>query len=166
MTMSRKYDDYYDDDYGSSFQKFPSKHKKPKRKGHQSRGQNSIKAQWIKQQENDEELLFDFPTTPTVTTTVKPKPQPQATTASTTPPKGQFQFGPNTREIKTIKIDMDGVESIEQIENIKDGRKTYGIRFNFKGNKGLFRIIWFNQNQYERDKVYATEYAFWLKLKK
>ena len=78
-----------------------------------------------------------------------------------TPQKVEHQFGDNTHEIKGVKIDFDGVADIQKIDNVKDGRKTYGIKFLFKGKKGLFRIIWFNSNIVVRDATFETEYAFW-----
>lgn len=150
--------DRYDDYEGSSFQKIHSKGKKPKRKGHQSRHGNSEKARWAAIIEDDsyeiEETIF-----------IPPQKTPQPTPAPVQEKQG-FQFGENTHEIKGVKIDFDGVQAIERIENIKDGVKTFGIKFLFKGNKGLYRTIWFNRNQFERDKVYAAEYAFWLKINK
>lgn len=153
MSKFDRYDDYYE---GSSFQKIHSKGKKPKYKGHQSRHSSSEKARWAALEEESyevEETPYIPPQRP-----VHPNPAPAQER-----PQG-FQFGENTHEIKGIKIDFDGVQGIERIENVKDGVKTFGIKFLFKGNKGLFRTIWFNRNQYERDRVYAAEYSFWIKL--
>lgn len=157
--MSRN--DYYDDYYeGSSFEKFRGKSKKNKHKGHQSK-HGSREQRWAP-------LIEDYDNDYTEPTAPVPKPsyvKSAPITPPTNPPaKNTFQFGENTHEIKGVKIDFDGVQSIERIENIKDGIKTFGIKFNFKGNKGLYRTIWFNKNQFERDKVYAIEYNFWLKL--
>lgn len=150
MSKYNRYDDYE----GASFQKIRSKGKKPKYKGHQSKHGNSDKARWEAVESSYEiEETYTMPQIPVP----QPRVQPQ-------PEKREFQFGTNTHEIKGVKIDMDGVQSIERIENIKDGVKTFGIKFLFKGNKGLFRTIWFNRNQYERDKIYASEYAFWIRI--
>ena len=159
MSKFDKYDDYYE---GASFQKIHSKGKKPKFKGHQSRHGSSEKAQWAALVEKDDsyELEESIP----AYVAPKPQPRPQPASQPSQPEKREFQFGANTHEIKGVKIDFDGVQSIERIENVKDGVKTFGIKFLFKGSKGLFRTIWFNRNQYERDRVYATEYSFWLRL--
>lgn len=160
--MSRT--DRYDDYEGASFQKIHSKGKKPKFKGHQSRHNNSEKARWAAIVEEDS---YDIEETVYTPRYQQPQPafrQPPRESTPVVPEKREFQFGVNTHEIKGVKIDFDGVQAIERIENVKDGIKTFGIKFLFKGNKGLFRTIWFNKNQYERDKIYAAEYSFWIKL--
>lgn len=146
---------HYDDDYeSSSFEKFTHRKSKSHKKGHQSRGMNSEKVRWQKIMEEDNEELVEtvmsVPTTPTVTE----------------PTRNPHQFGNNTHEIKGVKIDFDGVADIQKIENIKDNATTYGIKFLFKGKKGLYRIIWFNTNMRARDAAYNTEYGFWLTINK
>ena len=149
---------FYDDEeyYGGSFEKFT--HRKPKnhKKGHQSRSSNSEKKTW--------ELIIEK-------TNEEAEPVPEihlkfnsAIIPTFTPQKVEHQFGENTHEIKGVKIDFDGVADIQKIDNVKDGRKTYGIKFFFKGKKGLFRIIWFNSNIVVRDATFDSEYAFWKRL--
>lgn len=155
---------YYDDDYeGENFEKFTHRKEKSHRKGHQSRSANSEKRKWGEMVENDY-----IPPMPT------PKPafsnNPHYSTNRVESPAAapsqpvEHQFGPNTHEIKGVKIDFDGVAGIEKVENTKDGQMTYGIKFLFKGRKGLYRTIWFNVNMRARDSVYNTEYGFWLSL--
>lgn len=95
----------------------------------------------------------------------KPFKKEEKSTQQTTEKK-EFTWGPNTREIKGNKIDFDRVDKIEKIENDFNGKKTFGIKFSFSGKKGLSKTVWFNQNVRERDSIYNTEYAFWMKNKK
>lgn len=162
--MSRRYDDDYE---GSSFEKFTNRKPKKHKKGHQSRSGNSEKRRWSELEAMDEVYTgdrFDYDITKpniitSTTTTQKPKP-------TETPARTEHQFGENTHEIKGVKIDFDGVADIQKVENAKDGVTTYGIKFLFKGKKGLYRIIWYNTNFRARDTVYNTEYAFWLTIRK
>ncbi len=150
---------FYDDEeyYGGSFEKFT--HRKPKnhKKGHQSRSSNSEKKTW--------ELIIERTEEEGGTVQLELNPVPlSAFNPPFNPQKVEHQFGENTHEIKGVKIDYDGVADIQKIDNVKDGRKTYGIKFFFKGKKGLFRIIWFNSNIVVRDATFDSEYAFWKKL--
>ena len=149
---------FYDDEeyYGGSFEKFTRRKPKNHKKGHQSRSSNSEKKTWelIIEKTNEEAEPV-----PEVRLNFNPAPVP-----TFTPQKIEHQFGENTHEIKGVKIDFDGVADIQKIDNVKDGRKTYGIKFFFKGKKGLFRIIWFNSNIVIRDATFDSEYAFWKKL--
>lgn len=151
---------HYEEDYeGESFEKFSHRKGKGHKKGHQSRSANSERKRWATILENED--LDQAPITfPKPNKVVAPSvPEPHKTPA-------EHQFGDNTHEIKGIKIDFDGVADIQKIDNVKDGRKTYGIKFLFKGKKGLFRIIWFNSDLLGRDTAYNAEYAFWLKVRK
>lgn len=76
-----------------------------------------------------------------------------------------FTPGPNTHTIKGNIIDFDRVANVEKVENERNGRLTYGIKFLFQGKKGSFRIAWFNQNIKERDRVFENEYNFWISIK-
>ena len=178
-----RYEDYEDDEYYGGFQKIKSKGTKKKFKGHQTRHKQSENAFW-EQLESE----YNVPT-PVAPTTRPPKPVPTPVPKNTTPyskpltkpvietpatstpqkqsgptTKKEFVFGPNTHDFKGVKIDMDGVALIEKVENIKNGQTTYGIRFVFKGSKGLSKTIWYNVNMRARDAVYNTEYAFWSSL--
>lgn len=154
--MSKFYDD--EEYYGESFEKFSHRKTKGHKKGHQSRSSNSEKRTWemIIERTNEEtesvpEVHLKFNSSPVPTFT---------------PQKVEHQFGENTHEIKGVKIDLDGVADIQKVDNIKDGRKTYGIKFLFKGKKGLFRVIWFNTDLVKRETIYNTEYSFWLNINK
>lgn len=150
--MSKFYDD--EEYYGESFEKFSHRKTKGHKKGHQSRSSRSEKKTW----EKIVELNYDLPeNTPEPPVFLKKEDAPQ---------KNEHQFSDNTHEIKGVKIDFDGVADIQKVDNVKDGRKTYGIKFLFKGKKGLFRIIWFNSDLGKREIVYNTEYSFWLNINK
>lgn len=147
---------FYDDEeyYGESFEKFSHRKTKGHKKGHQSRSSRSEKKTW----EKIVELNYDLPeNTPEPPVFLKKEDAPQ---------KNEHQFSDNTHEIKGVKIDFDGVADIQKVDNIKDGRKTYGIKFLFKGKKGLFRVIWFNTDLVKRETIYNTEYSFWLNINK
>lgn len=98
--------------------------------------------------------------TPPVVKQPVPSPQPQTVKTPPAQPK-QFVFGENTHEIKSVKIDFDKVVNMELVEGDYNGHQTFGIKFYFAGSKGLFRIIWFSRNLFERDRVFAIEYKFW-----
>ena len=159
--MSKFYDD--EEYYGGSFEKFSHRKTKEHKKGHQSRSSGSEKKTWekiiMKQYAEDTETISGLNNTlgPDWIPSFKAEPVAQ---------KNEHQFSNNTHEIKGVKIDFDGVADIQKIDNVKDGRKTYGIKFFFKGKKGLFRIIWFNTDLTKRETVYNTEYSFWLNINK
>lgn len=179
------FDDYFYGYEDVSFKKIHTKGAKPKRKGHQSRHNNDsawddlILSHTITYEEDTSshqpnrpenasrpdrpryQKSQDTPTSPINGPYAAKTPSPQQ---SPRPTQNTFQFGPNTHEIKGVKIDLDGVSFIESVDNEKDGHMTYGIKFHFKGNKGLYRIIWFNRNIYDRDCAYAAEFTAWTKL--
>ena len=155
----------FDDDFVGGFQKIKS-HKSNKHKGHQSKRGLGEAEHWNRMMGAEEDMGVntthgDIPqkTTPnlygqpSIPSTAKPM-------TATDTPRGHT-FGPNTRTIKSVQIDMDGVASMEKIENEKNGMMTYGIKFIFKGKKELFRIVWFNTNKVVRNATFETEYAFW-----
>ena len=72
--------------------------------------------------------------------------------------------GINVKEIKNYKIDFDRLTNIEQVQGEYQGHETFGIKFYFKGNKGLFRIIWYGRNIFERDHAFTEYYNFWKSL--
>lgn len=150
---------YYEEDYeGEKFEKFSHRKSKGHKKGHQSRSANSERKTWEMIIEKNDEISEPVPEIHIpITPTVVPK-------FEVIPQKTEHQFGENTHEIKGVKIDFDGVTDIQKIDNVKDGRKTYGIKFMFKGKKGLFRVIWFNSNALIRDTTFEVEYAFWKNL--
>ena len=164
MARSNRFDDYDDysgyDDY-SSFTKIKS-HKKSKHKGHQSKRGTSEGEIWSK-------MIDDTDSSYTYATEMPQKPVFQPRTAPKAPEtikqSTEHVFGPNTHEIKNVKIDYDGVVAIEKVENtLPTGVRTYGIKFTFKGIKKPYRIVWFNKNVSERDVTYMKEYSFWTKL--
>ena len=79
-------------------------------------------------------------------------------------PKQPIILGENTKDIKGNKIDFDRLANIEKIDGEYKGNQTFGIKFFFKGNKGLFRIVWYNRNMYERDHAFQEYYNFWKSL--
>ena len=72
-----------------------------------------------------------------------------------------FNFGPHTQNINGTPIDFDRLTKISKVETPYNGATTYGIRFDFKGSKGLFRTVWFNRNHQLRDETFASAYSFW-----
>jgi len=148
---------HFEEDYeGEKFVKFTHRKSKGHKKGHQSKSDNSERKRWAFIMEN-EDLETDAPS---------PTQLISNTPVNVYPPRVEHQFSNNTHEIKGVKIDFDGVDNIQKVDNIKDGRKTYGIKFFFKGKKGLFRIIWFNSDMVSRNTSFDTEYAFWLQVRK
>lgn len=83
-----------------------------------------------------------------------PQPQP-------TKPTPNFNFGPNTQDVNGTPIDFDRLANMSTVESFHNGATTYGIRFDFKGSKGLYRTVWFNRNQELRDQVFRDKYSFW-----
>ena len=159
----RNYDDYENE---SNFQKFTHRKKKSHGKGHQSRhGKKGDAFADLYEEDYIPAPKHVNSQTPPKDNTPVTNINPHSTFGSTGE-KTEHVFGPNTREIKHVKIDYDGVADIQKVDNSKDGVVTYGIKFVFKGKKGLFRIIWFNSNSRMRDSVYNTEYAFWKNLNK
>ena len=75
-----------------------------------------------------------------------------------------FAPGPNTKIICGNTIDFDRVAAIDKVENEFNGRQTYGIKFTFRGQKGAYRIAWYNCQRKERDRVFEEETAYWLGL--
>lgn len=156
---------YYDDDYdSSSFEKFTHRKTKKKRKGHQSRSLNSNKRRWMELEESEEYIGAEVVTT-TLYEPVNQTSAPTIKTGSSPSTSVGHQFGERTHEIKGIKIDFDGVSDIQKTENIKDGKTTFGIKFLFKGKKGLYRIVWYGTNFRARDASFNNEYAYWLSIK-
>lgn len=65
------------------------------------------------------------------------------------------------RVIKGNSIDLNKVFDIEKIEREHNGKTTYGIKFIFKGKNKYYRIVWFNENERQRDKTYEQEVNIW-----
>lgn len=174
------YDSYYDDYEIGGFIK--NKHSKPKKpfkgKGHQKR--KSEAEQWIDLMNQSEDFNVSENTSYSKNNQYtnnsdsnlnrsyikKDSNQNNYNTSSSTniskpqEPK-KFVPGPNTHSIKGIDIDLDRVDNMEKIESAPKGFTTYGIKFYFTGNKGLYRVIWYNTNKILRDKTWDVEYPFW-----
>jgi hypothetical protein len=69
------------------------------------------------------------------------------------------RFGPNTLEIKGVKIDFDGVQEIIAIQSYYNSQQTFGIKFVFTGTKGFYKTIWYGPDMKTRDADYATATA-------
>lgn len=94
------------------------------------------------------------------------KPQPKESPVVTPPPakKPVEITGEYVKEIKNIKIDFSRLVNIQQVEGEYQGHQTFGIKFYFKGNKGLFRIIWYGRNVFERDHAFTENYEYWRQI--
>ena len=161
----RDYDEDYYDDYGSS-RKGSKKPYKPKKKykGHQNKFGKPSRPFW-----EDDETLTEIIPTPSVVndTTQTPKPviqQKPKTEAPAVQQQKTFVPGEHSQEIKGNIIDFDRLNDIQKIEQEHNGAITYGIKFLFKGKKGLFRIVWYNRNQRLRDEVFNEKVAYWQKV--
>ena len=161
---NKYYDEDYYDDYGSNGRKGSKKPYKPKKKykGHQNKfDKPSSRSFW-----EDDESLNNIVPTPYVahnpTQTSKPiiQPRPQ-TEAPIEQQQKTFVPGEHSQEIKGNIIDFDRLNDIQKIEQEHNGAITYGIKFLFKGKKGLFRIVWYNRNQRLRDEVFNEKVAYW-----
>ena len=72
-----------------------------------------------------------------------------------------------THIIKGNQINFDRVIDVVKVENEHEGKRTFGIKFIFRGSsekRELARIAWFNINQKERDRVFVAETNFWHSL--
>lgn len=156
MMSKHRFRDWDDEDYRPSQKKHG--------KGHQSKhGRNDFLAFG----DAEDEYVAPTPMPPQKTpqkgsqAALRPQ-EPQPRSAEQ---KREFQFGPNTREIRGVKIDMDGVVSIEKVDSTYNDKPAYGIKFLFSGKKGLSRIVWFGPNQRGRNVSYEEETRFWGSLR-
>ena len=158
----RDYDEDYYDDYDSGGRKGSKKLYKPKKKykGHQNRFGKPSRSFW-----EDNEALIEIAPIPSATnkTMQTPKSVMQQKPKSDAPAAQQQTFvpGEHSQEIKGNIIDFDRLNDIQKIEQEHNGAITYGIKFLFKGKKGLFRIVWYNRNQRLRDEVFNEKMAYW-----
>ena len=169
------YEDYYEDEGGFIKNRNSKQKKKFKGKGHQSRRGDSERWNEIIE-ENDDYSPYanekeEFPNNVYVRyhnnapTPAKPynhndKPRYQKPSE----PKKFVANPETTKNIKGVDIDFSGVVAMAKEDSEAKGYKTYGIRFTFKGSKGLYRIVWFNKNLYLRDKIYDEKKAYWESL--
>ena len=84
--------------------------------------------------------------------------EPKEEPVKTSPPVSGSK---RIRIIKGNSIDLNKVFDIEKIEREHNGKTTYGIKFIFKGKNKYYRIVWFNENIKQRDKVYEQEKQIW-----
>lgn len=169
------YDDYYGDEGGFVKDRNHKQKKNFKGKGHQSHKSESER--WSEIIEANEDYSSyadeknDFPN--------NAHPKYRNNTAGYSKSDGQdkksydqkpsepkkFVANPETtKNIKGVDIDFGGVVAMAKEDSDAKGYKTYGIRFTFKGSKGLYRIVWFNKNLYLRDKIYDEKKAYWESL--
>ena len=81
--------------------------------------------------------------------------------------------GPNFRfdekstiEVKGYKIDLSRVKDVVKQETMYNGRKSFGIEFQFMGNKGGGRTIWYGTNFRQRDEEFAQYHGQWKQIVK
>jgi hypothetical protein len=82
-----------------------------------------------------------------------------ASVPASIPQHHEHRFGPNTLEFKGVKIDFDGVKDILPIESRHNGFQTYGIKFLFLGEKGFYKIVWYETDKTGRDVDAASAMA-------
>lgn len=164
------YDDYYGDEGGFVKNRNHKQKKKFKGKGHQSRKSESERWNEIIEANDDyycrsDDSSFGAPSFPERSDTEKyRKPYDRDRKPYDQKPSEPRKFVANpetTKNIKGVDIDFGGVVSITKEDSEAKGYKTYGIRFTFKGSRGLYRVVWFNKNLYLRDKTYNEEKAYW-----
>ena len=158
----KNYDEDYFDDYydGRKGQKKPYKPKK-KYNGHQNKFGKQNSPFW-----EDPDTLTKVAPIQSQPASVSPVRREStmgavASVPQAQPAKKQFVPGEHSQEIKGSIIDFDRLEDIQKVEQEHNGAITYGIKFLFKGKKGLFRIVWYNRNQRLRDKVFNEKVAYW-----
>jgi hypothetical protein len=167
--MSKNYDyDYeydYEDEYNDHTNRSYGRKKPGKGKGHQfgRRGTDKRRQDYWNMQEDDayESDYESLPTNRTKYTNPSSK--------SHTPPSTPFSVadlqGEFVREIKGSKIDFTRLTDIQSVDSLLNGKQTYGIKFLFKGKKGLFRTVWFHTRLADRDKMLTDVLSFWEKAK-
>lgn len=168
-------EDYYDGEGGFVKNRNHRQKKKFKGKGHQSRKSESERWSEIIEANDeyfpytDEKVAFvprvrqkygDGAETSSKSYSQNSKPHDQRLGE----PRKFVANPETTKNIKGVDIDFSGVVAMAKEESDAKGYKTYGIRFTFKGSKGLYRIVWFNKNLYLRDKVYDEKKAYWESL--
>lgn len=171
------YEDYsdYEEEYGNlgrgGFQK-TSKAKKMKKEDKPKKNKHvrntSSEDIWNMMESGSEENLGakknERETYTTLADVSKSKPVDRKNITSQTPQsEKKFVPGPNTQTVRNYQIDFDRVFDITKTEGEYNGRKNFGVRFEFKGTKGLFRVVWFH-SQTDRDVLYDEKYAFWTSL--
>lgn len=164
--------DYYDyDDYGrygeGGFEKSRSRgdKRKYKGKGHQSRRGDSDRWEEILADDGSDLREAEVPTLPV--SREQPRKGDRPFRKADGAPSEPRKFVPNpetTKSIKGVDIDFSGVVAMDKENSTSKGYETYGIKFTFKGSKGLYRIVWFNKNRFLRDKIYDEKREYWESL--
>ena len=104
-----------------------------------------------------DDLGEDIPEEPTVQQPAKPT-KPQTPT---------FQYNDSTTiEVKNYRIDLSRVKAISKEETTYNGRRSYGIRFDFMGKNGYGRDVWYGTNSGQRDEEYSKYLAIWNSIPK
>ena len=164
--MSRK--QRFDDEFEGGFEKFTHrKGTKKKDKGHLSRkGEGERWAEIMDREDIDTKSSYERRSRLIDTPAFHKRPVVNAPYTPSQAPSGEkkaFVPGPNSHTIHNVVIDYDGVAAMEKLDNEFKGKQTHGIKYTFRG-AGKTRVIWFNQNARERDRVYNEEYSFWTSL--
>ena len=166
----------YEEEYGDlgrgGFQK-TSKTKKMKKEDKPKKDKHtrniSSEEFWTMMENRSSEADFSVKRTKKEThtpSTNTPKNRPTERKENTSQsPQGEKKFvpGPNTHTIRNYQIDFDRVFNITKVEGEYNGKKSFGVKFEFKGTKGLFRVVWFHSEK-DRDILYNEKYAFWASL--
>ena len=171
------YEDYYSDEGGFIKNRNRHKKKKFKGKGHQSRKSESERWREIIDASDDYSSYADEKIEFTNNAYIKYRNNEETPTKSYDHSNKSYNQRPSepkkfvanpetTKNIKGVDIDFSGVVAMAKEDSDAKGYKTYGIRFTFKGSKGLYRIVWFNKNLYLRDKIFDEKKAYWESLQK
>ena len=85
----------------------------------------------------------------------------------TKPQSPNFQYNESTTiEVKNYRIDLSRVKAISKEETTYNGRRSYGIRFDFMGKNGYGRDVWYGTNSGQRDEEYSKYLAIWNSIPK
>ena len=161
MSRYDYYEDYYEDEGGFVKNRNHRQKKKFKGKGHQSRKSESERWREIIEASDRYSSYVDEE----ADTSSKSYSQNTKSHDQRLGEPRKFVANPDTTQnIKGVDIDFSGVVAMAKEDSDAKGYKTYGLRFTFKGSKGLYRIVWFNKNLYLRDKVYDEKKAYWESL--
>lgn len=161
MVKIDQYDDYdeyeylYDDEpirKKAHLSKESSNHGKKKRKNFKRGAKQELWDEYVENAESEEdfgkEIMKDI--------------QKETKSKEIKAPSPKKDKPSSARDVKGVQIIYSGVTNILRIESMYNGHKTFGIKFMFKSkDNSAYRIIWFNQNEQERDEVFAKEYRFW-----
>lgn len=163
-----EYEDY--DKYGDDDERHFSKpYKKKHRKGHQSKhGRRNDCDMWdylLNNEDEGEEVsgrnYRDRPSAPRSEYPTKTS-SSSAVPSTISPTKPTIDFGPNSYDFRTTKIDLDRVSSMEKVDGEYKGHPSYGIAFGFgKPGSGKGRTVWYGWDVSSRDADWETYYPKW-----